>query len=522
MSYFNRNVKYIDNYDYTLIQDIFARSKVKDFLFCTKSDSQYTEHIAEILRNLDENLKITLIFDSNESNNIVKYYTNSNILIYMAHSINPRDAKGFSYDIVFTDTAQIITNANILTLSSEKLDEIRSKITFNISTRMQEMYARLLNCEIAFDANTKQIIIIPNLNITSYYMVSPKQIKDKSMITKLMPPTSIFQKSALFEKLKAYVPAKYWSYNYSYIDVNKEIKNEMTNRARLRSAVYIGALLDKMLSECIQCTHTTKPYVINIPAVFHKNIINSEWENDRNNDALLLIAENYNWYPTQSIVLESHEDNVQNEIMESDEEDKGSDEEDSDYEDSNAEDDESIELCDDDRAEAHEELNNDNDDNNDNNDNDDEIIDVNNSNINYIDEIEHEQYNKVETGNIFTTYCLYYLRMIGLIYIAYVIENVDFLYNDDSNIKRILASLLAANILITLIPNVDIRRKCHIMKFIDETLLFLEMITLVIMACYYYNNRKIDLIYDDANNMLDTFNDIYDKYIYRFVNEFIE
>jgi hypothetical protein len=305
MSCFTKNIPCIEDFDYTHIQDILNASKVGKLMFCADKTSQYTNSVDNILKSMNTNLKITLIIDAPESNNVVRYYTNSNMIIFIRHNIF-RSNKSISYDVQFTDIVKTYTSSDIQSMSPVKFLEFLELINFKTITNMQYLYTMILISEIAYDYKTKQILFVPNPNIEPYYIVSKKQCNDKSMITKLVPPGSVFQKSYLIDQLahsSSFEHGLVFSENKRYVKVSNRIKREMGPLVRLGSTVYIGALVDKMLLECNIVYTKSVPYTMEISQSLSQYIIECDWWDDKDNDGLLFMAYNCNWHYNNSPLI---------------------------------------------------------------------------------------------------------------------------------------------------------------------------------------------------------------------------
>ena len=301
MSYFTKSFPCVEIFDYAQIQSIFATSKVKDLLFCAYKSNHYTDQVKEVLQQLHENLTITLIIDSFESNNVVKYYTNSNLLISIKHSINP-GKKAILFDFSFVDIVKIFTNIKI----DSNMEMYKELINFDSITNMQQLYVTILTSEIAFNHLTKQVIFVPKPDQEPHYMLTRDQKQSGSLITKLVSPNSVFQKIYIVEQLTELLSGSLLSNDKRYLKVTKKIKKEMGSKVRLGSTVYIGALVDEMILNCFCDNSRTKPFVIDIPSVFHKNIIDAKWYNDADNLGLLFMAHNCNWHCSKSPMITSY------------------------------------------------------------------------------------------------------------------------------------------------------------------------------------------------------------------------
>jgi len=154
MSYFAKSVTSIQDFNYETIMNKFRQSSInKSVLHCLDQDCSYVMFVKNILLLIDEKLKLSMVLSTEESNNQVKYYTNSNIIIIINVSSNKRKNTLIKFDLILTNNATIIPNLDINTIINH-VSSILENLELNAITSMQKLYLTIINSEIAIDYET--------------------------------------------------------------------------------------------------------------------------------------------------------------------------------------------------------------------------------------------------------------------------------------------------------------------------------------------------------------------------------
>jgi len=146
----------------------------------------------------------------------------------------------------------------------------------------------------------KQIIIVPNIQMTKFYKLSDINCNEncQKLTTLLLKPNMFFQESYLYLEIVKYATLNNILFDKQYIRVTKKIKDSLGNLARLGSVVHIYAIIDNILKYCIPIPLQHQPIILPIPQSLQKNV--HVLLDDDYNNGLLLMIKFCSFYSSQS------------------------------------------------------------------------------------------------------------------------------------------------------------------------------------------------------------------------------